>query len=248
MATVRTVDKQQRRRMDQQIGHLSDTEVVKRWRADLEELSNEITTVFLNRTVFKALHESLVAAGGGNIVGDYLVRTYHQAQAVAIRRLADRDHRARSLRTVLAEMRERCSAVTRADFTEHAPTSNAVDPAQAADIERLDRIAASEDFDRLAGAGATHMPASIPQEALHDLDRLDNIKQLVDTRIAHADREPAAPVIAADLDQAIDELESHLNNLTRILSAPEHRPSQLSIIDDWFTPFIGDDRAQKSTY
>jgi hypothetical protein len=233
--------------MEEQIDKLTDAQLLERWRTDLEELSNEITTIFLNQTVFNALHESLVAARGSNIVGDYLDRSYDQAQAVAIRRLVDIDHRARSLRTVLTEMRERCAAVTRDDFIDHAPRSVAVKRSQAADVERLDQQQAAEEFDRLAGTGAAHMPPSVPQKALDDLDRLDGIKRFVDTQIAHADRTPGAQVMPSELGEAVADLETHLNNVTRILSCAEHRPSLLTIIGEWFTPFAGDDRDQPAS-
>lgn len=108
------------------------------------------------------------------------------------------------------------------------------------DVERLDRERNSEDFDRIAGGpNVDHVPAHVFEQYQADLERLSCVKVVVDKQIAHRDRTPSETMTCGELDEAIDDLEIHLDNIGLILDGRHHASSDLSIVGDWFTPFAG---------
>ena len=220
---------------------MSHEELRQRWRTDFAALRADIDAIFLNRQVYRRLADSLRAAEGSSIVDDYLRRSYLSTQTIVIRRLSDTDNRSVSLANILVEMSAHAPALTRAAYLDLAPAANAIDVNQRDDIEKLARERNSEDFDRIAGGpNVDHVPTDVFEQYRADLERLSGVNGLVNKQIAHRDRTPSETITWGELDEAIDDLETHLNNIGLILDGRHHASSELSIVGDWFTPFAGD--------
>lgn len=133
--------------------------------------------------------------------------TYVHSQAIAVRRQTDTDPRVISLGTLLSEMATDSTRLTRRFYVslydEHI------------------RELADPDFDRLAGAGADHVPRAPLETVMRTLcARSEPIEAFVNRHIAHTDRRPL-PALPThnDLNVAIDAVGDAFNECSRILTA-----------------------------
>jgi hypothetical protein len=117
---------------------------------------------------------------------EYLRDTYAVSQAVAIRRLVDRDSRSASLRNLIAEIAEDPSRLTRAFWVGLWDTTDPVERA----------FAEQQWNDNYGGDVGDHLDPAIPAEDLERLTTLtDPIKEYVNKHVCHIDRSRPEPTV-----------------------------------------------------
>lgn len=128
---------------------------------------------------------------------DFHKDSYAVAQAIAVRRQADRDPRTCSLGVLIGEMRDNAQLLTRENYV-------ALLGDRAAD--ELMRQRADADFTKVAGDG-DHLDPTIADEYLAALrNAADRVRTYVNQHVAHDQAHPTmteAPTFA-DLHEAID--------------------------------------------
>lgn len=179
-------------REDGPLGSLDAGGRFRRWRRWLEEdLLRQIVDLLLDRRFFNAFRESLqpyVGQTRGGEIAKWIARNYAANACSAIRRLGDEDTRSVSLRRLFEEMKLYSHILMRLD----------IDPI-VGDKGRT--------FDKIAGEGATYLPASLIDSDLASLrDGCETLNTFVNKFIAHhdADQHTITLPMYWELDNAID--------------------------------------------
>ena len=92
----------------------------------------------------------------------------------------------------------------------------------------------------MVGINAKFVHARILRLAIQDLAELNRVKDVVDTQIAHTDRNQTDPILWGELDAAIDALEKHLDSIALLLTGRWYASSGLAVIGNWEPRFHGD--------
>jgi AbiU2 len=175
---------------------------VAKWRSWIEkDIRSDVVGMHFKRMIWREVQE-MVAANPevGEVPSafwDFYGENYAAAQAIAVRRQADRDARTCSLARLIKEMQADAELLTRDYYV------GLLD--ERTDSDLLVKRANS-DFDRLAGSG-DHLDPEIPAR---DFEVLQNdahrLRIYVNEHVAHDMAEPTLPEMPtyADLHAAID--------------------------------------------
>jgi hypothetical protein len=202
---------------------------VEKWRRWLKEIDGEITTMWLNRDVWKTVNQ-LVSDNPilpPSHFFEFMAQTYATAQAAAVRRQAEVSDRVVSLGTLLTEIAGDPQRLTRQRFV------GAYDWGM--------QWMGDEAFDeRFAGPGADDID---PGRVADDLVRLNEaamrIKGYVDQHVAHYDRSRRLDEIPTfdNLDTAIDVLGDLLRRYILLLEQADRAMIAPVPQYDWLGPF-----------
>lgn len=175
---------------------------VAKWRSWIEkDIRSDVVGMHFKRMIWREVQE-MVAANPevGDVPSafwDFYGENYAAAQAIAVRRQADRDARTCSLARLIKEMQDNAELLTRDYYVGLL--------GERTDSDLLVKRANS-DFDRLAGSG-DHLDPEIPAR---DFEVLQNdahrLRIYVNEHVAHDMAEPTLPEMPtyADLHAAID--------------------------------------------
>lgn len=177
--------------------------MVARWRSWIEEpIRHDVIGMHFRRMVWREVNDILGAnpdvADLPSAFWDFYHENYAAAQAISIRRQADRDKRTCSLAVLIEGMRDNAERFTRGYYV------GLLDEHQAHDELMMQR--AHSDFDRLAGPG-DHLDPDVPARDLAALrNDAKRVSVYVNEHLAHDMGEPtvADPPTFADLHAAID--------------------------------------------
>jgi hypothetical protein len=150
----------------------------RKWKRWFRKIESQVQELVYDDHLFRKSMECAMNGGRigpNNSVYRWTIRAYGNLAAVGIRRVLDRNEATYSLRVLLRKLANNPQVISRRSFV--------------AGYASFLKEKAHADFDALAGPGAPHLPASIPQRDLRRLDRMEaRIKRLVDKFIAHRDR------------------------------------------------------------
>ena len=199
------------------------------WRTDWERLRNDVHLLFACRHIFRTLDDELVRSrrlGRQLILDKFLRPMYFEAQAVRLRRLADKDTRTISFRRLLLEMAKQSGILSRDRYI-----NTVLDPAEADDDARVRFVSGL--FDQLAGVGAESVDPAILKGYADELD-LDakKVSDYVDQHVAHRDRLAAPPIKWGALDTAIDALGKHYSRIGTYLTGSYH-VAEIAVASGW---------------
>ena len=167
------------------------------WQHWIKQLTNGITTVLVWKEIWKMMATAIDANPEipRTLALSYLAMTYSQSQAVAVRRLVDRDPDVISLARLLESIAAHPHLVTRAWWVgQH---------------DRLDwRVAAQEWDANFGGKICDHVDPQIVEEDLRSLlAEADKVRTLVNKVVAHRVENYSGPLVTqGDLNAAIDRI------------------------------------------
>jgi hypothetical protein len=149
----------------------------------------------------------------GNWLFDWMFAAHANSACVAIRRLLDEDARDKpvSLARITMDLIKHPKAITRDEFVRGYS-------------ESMRRAGfADDDFDRFAGVGKSEIDPSILSKWLSDAkSECARIRQHVDKRVAHRDRNPPTSVPKwPELDAAVDAVKGLFRNICLLLTRNE---------------------------
>lgn len=228
-------DARSERNLDELLGtprlrHPRRDSKVDKWCRWLDAIDQEVTTIWLNRTVWQGLNE--IVRQNGRLPAshflEFLAQTYVTSQAAAIRRQAEADlSRVVSLGGLLTEIAEEPQLLSRALYVWRRPPGE----------QWLGHRTFDEEF---AHPGDDHID---PSRVCADKTRLEGaaapIKRYVDHHIAHYDRKRKLEEIPTfpDLDAAIDTLGLLLQRYLLLLKGLDRDQVAPAIAYDWTAPF-----------
>jgi len=175
---------------------------VAKWRSWVEgPIRADIVGMHFKRLIWREIGKMMEANPAvGEIPSafwDFHQENYSAAQAIAIRRQADQDHRTCSLAVLIAEMRDNPEVLTREDHVSLL--------GDRADSDLLTQRAHAG-FDKLAGGG-DHLDPRIAKDDLAELqDRARKVRTYVNQHVAHDQATPTMTTLPTfgDLHEAID--------------------------------------------
>jgi hypothetical protein len=187
----------------------------------------DIITMHWNRAVYREVGEIVSANTSLPPSGffTFLADTYATTQSVAVRRQSEVDSRVVSVGTLLAEIADDPSRLTRERYL----ALHDADDAQFA----------NQGFDHWAGPGGAHVR---PDIVLDDLDRLkgevEAVTRYVDRHLAHADQRPLPDLPTFEvLNAAIDFLGGLFNKYNRLIRASSWATLEPVAQYDWLGVF-----------
>ena len=155
---------------------------IERWRSWLEEsIRPHIYTINLHRYVYEELGKITADRDlPASYFFDFVIETYAVSQAVAVRRLADRNQKVISLASLLKGIAAKPSLLTREFYVGL--------------YDSEDERAADRNFDtHFAGASKEHLDHRVVAADLETLRAgAQGVKDYVDQYLAHLDRAPKA--------------------------------------------------------
>ncbi len=188
-----------------------------KWREWLEALKDEAVELRVRRKVHDEYLDLLEKQKLGDRrpcntrIADTFHRVYIDATVMAVRRQTDSNPKALSLNRLLKQLTKHCEEFTREDFVDNFLDGR--DPRSDTERERLEAISildlANKRFDELTDEpGAAYLGADRLKADRSDLKRITaKVKQHVDQRVAHHDRDPEGELPTyGDLDRAIEHL------------------------------------------
>lgn len=223
---------QRERDWKQQINGLDAAALLDRWRNAIEEIGEQIVEIRFRRRIFAELDDELVRHNQGQgtslVVDRWLRPMYGDAQLAALRRITvDDDVRSISLTVLLEEIKLRPEVVSQQNY------SDAV-AALPVNVKLTD-----SDRDDIFGPGNDHLPPDVIDGYLADIaDDYNRVKVFVDKHVAHSDRGGVDPITWGELDDALDDLEEHLNRIHVPLTGT-HLSTDLAVRTDWRQAFRG---------
>jgi hypothetical protein len=216
----------------EQIASMSSNELFERWEQDLERLSEDVHRIHWNRETFEAFDEEIVRTqreGSGFFLERFLRPMYVETQSLLLRRLGDDDRRSSSFRVLLEEMMLRPELLTRERHVDRWAAHYLDQP----EYIRL----GDEEFSESFGAEARHVPVQALTLYRDTLNTdLELVQTFVNKSVAHQDRVTEAPITWKALNQAIDNLEIHLNAIGLIVSGG-YRLARATVLDPWRNVF-----------
>jgi hypothetical protein len=182
---------------------------VEKWQKWLDAIQQQVIRIHWHRSIYEEVGE-ITRRNASLPPTDFfpfVSNTYVHSQAVAVRRLVETDARVIALGTLLSDMSRDSWRLTRSFYVSLRDAHT--------------RDMADADFDRLAGAGAQHVPASVFDGILQALrTATEPVAVYVNRHVAHTDRDPL-PALPThrDLNVAIDAVGTAFNECSRILKA-----------------------------
>lgn len=217
-----------KREWKNEVTSLSEDDLFGRWQKDLDRLSKDVHRVHWNRDVFEALDDEIVAHqrdGTDFFLERFLRPMYVETQTVLIRRLGDDDPRSLSFRVLLEEMLLRSELLTRRRYVAQWAARYDADPEYAG--------LGDGEFSEHYGHEAQQVPLSVLERYRETLVLdLGRVKTFVDKFVAHEDRRTEQPITWTELNQAIENLETHLNAVGLIVTGHSHR-AKLTVGSSW---------------
>jgi hypothetical protein len=154
---------------------------------------------------------------------------YVETQSLLLRRLGDDDRRSSSFRVLLEEMMLRPELLTRVRSVDRWAVHYPNEP----EFIRL----GDEEFSARYGAEASYVSVQVLTVYRDTLiTDLELVKTFVDKSVAHRDRFTERPITWKALDQAINNLEIHLNAIGLIVSG-NYRLAGATVLDPWRNVF-----------
>jgi len=201
---------------------------VQKWQRWLEDsIRNEVLSLHWHRLIYREVGEIVEANPDlpPSTFFTFVGQTYLATQAVTVRRQAETKPQVISLGRLMKEMASDSGRLTRrlyvSMYDEHI------------------RDLADPDFDRLAGAGADHVPASRIEADLTALRQVTRtISDWVDRHVAHVDQTPlqSFPTFN-DLNVAIDAIGAAFNKCSGILKASSWATLEPVAQHNWLAVF-----------
>jgi hypothetical protein len=186
------------------------------WCEVFKELSGDVQRLHVRSQVYERIDEAIVAQrkeGSALVVEVVLRPMYAEAQAMAVRRLADAGRRHRSLLRLLNDMAQRPTVLSRRQYVAHFQRPNDPDFLTHGDDE----------FDRLAGHGAKHFPKRKLVELSQELIAVATVvKTYVDEQIAHAASGSTATLTFGQLKDAIHKVSGIYQQIGVVLNATHY--------------------------
>ncbi len=207
-------------------GKLSADERLELWRDWLDGLKKEIGDRHVERGIWREMTDALDAKLPHSVAfRNHYARLYVDAQAMAIRRLTDKDHRVQSVARLLIEIRLHRDVMTRSRFIGLRPSDEAA--------------RSGVMFDREFGLGSDH----VADETLaRDLDELaktsEAVRHLANKRVAHMTGTRPRQMTFEDRHTSLDVISKIFTRYYRLLNQVDLDPVP-SLADDWRRPFRG---------
>jgi hypothetical protein len=184
-------------------GEMNEAERRQRLVGWLEVIFADVQDLLLDDHIFWALQEVVAAnprfKNTPGLFTQWMVSSFIQATAVGVRRQAKGGDDSVSLKRFLLEVQTYPGLVSRAHYISLFANS-----------EAWLREAGERDFDRVAGAGALHLPTAVIAKQLVELETaVKGIEHYVDRRVAHYDQRGLAqptPTLA-ELTESLHTLE-----------------------------------------
>lgn len=215
-----------------------------RWLELIKHVRDEVYSLYHHRAIWSEVSPELLKDRNEQVFESHYTHLYVDRQAVAVRRLVDRDPRSKSMTRLLIEMAEHPETMTRARHRELYGISSDQD-----DHEAQGRANhANEVFDRYAdGAGDNVDPVKVRADLDAWTSSSAKIKVLVDKVIAHAadlGTKPLPKATFKDLNKAIDTVGDFISKYTLLFEASSLMGLAPTIQSDWKAPlrrglFIG---------
>lgn len=215
---------QRERDWKQEIADLDDAALLERWRAAIGSIAQQMIEIRFRRRIFAELDDELVRCNQGQgtslVVDRWLRPMYGDAQLAALRRITvEDDVRSISLTVLLEEIKLRPEGLSRQHYC---------DAVAALQVELTDR-----EGDDIFGPGNDHIPPAVIDVYLTDIaNDYNRVKVFVDKHVAHTDCEGVDQITWGELDEALDDLEEHLNRIHVPLTGG-HLSTDLALRTDW---------------
>jgi len=212
---------------------MDDTERRTRLIRWLEVIFSDVEDLLLDNHMFWELQEIVrnnrQFAEASGLFTQWMASAFVQATAVGVRRQAKANDNSVSLKRFLIEVQKYPSLVSREHYM-------SLYEGMEAWLTELGQ----RDFDRVAGEGSSHLPVTLAEEHLSELDQaVKKIEHYVDKRIAHYDKGLLAcstPTFA-DLSNALKTIEKLVVLYWKLLKGTS-MTTMLSIIPfDWHDIF-----------
>jgi len=232
------------------------TDVVRRWRADIESIAGDTSDLLLSQSVIEGLRD-IVARNPDlqvpNLLMERILRWYATSTLVLAHRDVDRGRRVVSLLRLLEDIERNASELSRAAYR-RMHTGNDEIPAAAPDAlgddpERDDVIFFIEKaYDRLAGPDGQSLDRTVLRAEIAELDQAaEEVVKMRNTVLAHRSREgPALNAITVGTIHAYVDAVRKL--VEKYLTVLLHESRRLMPVDqtNWKTilmfPWIKSDR------
>ncbi len=150
----------------------------RKWQRHMRAVRGQVTWLLGKRLLYREMRAAAREQDGvlgSNLLLRWLDEIYLTDMTVTIRKLLDEDKRTYSLVVLLRELRDGAELITRRRFLGRS--------------KGWMRTFLSGQFDKLAGAGANHLPKEVIDSDVAKLARFRKpIKKFVDNRVAHLER------------------------------------------------------------
>lgn len=200
----------------------------KTWNEWLENISNDIFDLAINRDTWRELRKIVEANPDiqtPTFFHNWIETLYATTQAVGVRRQNDRSSDVISLRRLLESMKVNAHLLTRKRFIDLYPRG------------MRDRHA-EDAFDRYCGTGKARLDPAVVDSLLNRLDQAATVvHNFVSKRMAHHVKGASTIATFADLDKALDSLEDVLKHVVMILRANGLQTAVPVHLEDWKAVF-----------
>lgn len=194
-----------------------------KWLTWSGRIQKEIVNCHAERIVWREMVDKLDEHRPESVpFRNHYTRLYADAQAMAIRRLVDRDNEVESLTRLISEMRIDRDVMTRSRYIAMRPQ----DPDRAA-----------RRFDELFGDGCEHLRLDLLTGDLEELDRVSGpVRRRANHRIAHMTTKALSPMRFADIHGALEAISTTYNRYGQLLHVSDI-DTVPALAYDWKAPF-----------
>jgi hypothetical protein len=213
---------------------MTDEERFQRWQQWIEEICNQVTSLFAFRHIYKVVRQIVVSnprlRETPSIFWWWLDYAYGTTMLIGLRRLVDRSKEAISLYRLLDDIRKHPEALSRERYRRLLESLRK----QQDDVVQT----ANAVFDELCGRGKPHID---PKSVDEDLTRLDEaarkVRELADKRVAHYDQKsPQSLPTHKDIDECLDLIGEIVRKYHRLMKGGVITLMPV-IADDWTAIF-----------
>ncbi len=197
-----------------------------KWNNWLETIDNDVTDLSVSRHIFWEVQKIIEANPKIHLPSSFYqwMGTHYAVYAsIGLRRQIDKDQRTISLRRLLEEIRDQPEVLSRERYV------------ALWDEPAIRKRFAAEAFDKFAGPGKPHIdPAMVEEDCSQLVKKIEGMKEYVDKRIAHYDKEgPTMLPTYADLDECLEFVEDLLKKYLAIIRADVRRQILPTWQYDW---------------
>lgn len=210
----------------------------------LPSIKTQVFELFHRREIHDGMEEMLRAQdhADAGYFWEAFHRMYLESQVLAIRRQADDDTRALSLRRLIGQLQHHRRSVTRAWYVDRWMDGVGLDPAGERDrgLVEVRRQMAHDAFDKFTDepGGPLLSATLLDRDRQRLLDTSRTVSRYADTVVAHSDRTPPAELPTyADFEASIDVLGDLLRRYHLLIDQGGLVSATPTIQGDWKGPF-----------
>lgn len=200
------------------------TQMIRKWSGEIGQIRNEVWSLYNSRGIRNGLWQIVNAnprIQNGNVLYEWIDRSYVVTASIAIRRLLDKHRDVLSLSSIVRSMRTNPHLITRKWWV--CQKINAPESIKENDLQReeyLDWSDANDDFDKLIGIGLDTLDGASLEQRLEQVRSSSALViEYADRLVAHTGIKPPDELPTyASLDMSINlvgELFDYLDALIR---------------------------------